>query len=92
MIVSFKSKALKKFFLEGDASKVNPTHIKKLRRILLRLNNAHELRDLNVSGWRLHKLKGDLKDFYAVDLSGNFRIIFKFDQGEVQLVDYLDYH
>ncbi|MFT7034543.1 MAG: proteic killer suppression protein [Cyclobacteriaceae bacterium] len=92
MIISFKHKGLKKFFIEGDVSKLNPNHINKLSRILFRLNNAKELRDLNVPSWRLHKLKGNLKGCYAIDVSGNFRIVFSFETGDSYDVDYDDYH
>ena len=92
MISSFKHKGLKKFFYDGDSSKLNPNHVKKLRRILLRLNNAKEIRDLDVPGWRLHKLVGNLKGYHAIDVSGNFRIIFVFTDGEIENVDYTDYH
>jgi proteic killer suppression protein len=78
--------------MEGDASKLNPGHLKKLKRIFLVLNNAKVISDLNIPGWRLHKLKGNMKDMYAVDVSGNFRIVFNFQNGDVDLVDYIDYH
>ena len=91
MIISFKHKGLKKFFIEGDASKLNPNHLKKLKRILVMLNNAKTITDLNIPGWRLHKLKGDLKHMHAVDVSGNFRVVFSFTDGDVSLVDYIDY-
>ncbi len=78
--------------MEGDASKLNPNHIKRLRRILLMLNNAKDLKDMNVPGWRLHQLKGNLKGYHAVDVSGNFRVIFSFEDGDVYHVDYDDYH
>ncbi len=92
MIISFKSKALKKLFLTGDASRLNPNHVKKVKRILLRLNNTEKLEDMNVPAWRLHKLKGNLAGLYAVDVSGNFRITFRFENSEVSIVDYIDYH
>lgn len=92
MITSFKHKGLKKYFIEGDASKLNPNHIKKLKRILALLNSAKTVKDLNIPGWRLHKLKGELKYLYAVDISGNFRVVFSFNDGDVDLVDYIDYH
>jgi len=76
--------------MEGDASKLNPNHIKRLRRILLMLNNAKDLKDMNVPGWRLHQLKGNLKGYHAVDVSGNFRVIFSFEDGDVDHVDYDD--
>jgi len=78
--------------MEGDASKLNPSHLKKLKSILLVLNNAKVINDLNIPSWRLHKLKGNLKAMHAVDVSGNFRVVFNFQNGDVDLVDYIDYH
>lgn len=92
MIVSFKHKGLESFFLEGNSSKIQHKHLNRLRLILAQLNAAKEIRDLNFPGSNLHRLKGDLKDFWSITVSGNWRIIFKFDKGEIYLVDYLDYH
>lgn len=92
MIKSFKSKELEKFFLTGNRSKINQAHLKKIRRMLAVLNTASILEDINFPGWRLHKLEGNLKEYYAIMVSGNYRIIFKFKSGDVYEVDYLDYH
>jgi proteic killer suppression protein len=92
VIVSFKHKGLESFFLEGNSSKIQHKHLNRLRLILAQLNAAKEIRDLNFPGSNLHSLKGDLKDFWSITVSGNWRIIFKFDKGEIYLVDYLDYH
>ena len=92
MIKSFKSKGLEKLFTRGDGSKLNQAHLKRIRRILLILNNAKILEDVNIPGLRLHKLKGDLKNKYSLDVSGNFRIHFKFVDGDIEDVDYEDTH
>ncbi|WP_420576869.1 type II toxin-antitoxin system RelE/ParE family toxin [Ekhidna sp.] len=92
MIETFKNKELEKFFKTGDGSKLNQANLKRIRRILFVLNNAKILEDINLPGWRLHSLKGKMKGHYAVDVSGNFRIIFRFNNSKVTDVDYLDYH
>lgn len=92
MIISFKHKGLESFFLEGNTSKIQHKHVKRLRLILALLNAAREIKDLNFPGSNLHSLKGDLKDFWSITVSGNWRIIFKFEKGDIYLVDYLDYH
>lgn len=92
MIISFKHKGLESFFLEGNTSKIQHKHVKRLRLILAQLNAAREIKDVNFPGSNLHSLKGDLKDFWSITVSGNWRIIFKFDKGDIYLVDYLDYH
>jgi proteic killer suppression protein len=56
------------------------------------LNSAEKVEDMNFAGSGLHTLKGELKGFWSVTVTGNYRMIFKFEAGEVHLVDYLDYH
>lgn len=92
MIISFKHKGLRDFFLKGITSKINSNHVKKIRLILFLLHNATSVEDCNFPGSDLHKLKGDLKDYWSVKVSGNWRIIFQFIDGNVYVVNYLDYH
>ena len=66
--------------------------MKRLSRILAALEAADSPEQLDAPGWGLHKLKGDLKDFHVVKVSGNWRVIFRFEDGDVLDVDYLDYH
>ena len=92
MILSFKHKGLKRLFEEDDTRKVKQDHVKRLARILAALDAAASPEQLDAPGWGLHKLKGELRDFYAVKVSGNWRVIFRFEDGDVLDVDYLDYH
>ena len=92
MILSFKHKGLKQLFEEDDTRKVKQDHVKRLARILAALDAAGSPEQLDAPGWGLHKLKGELKEFYAVKVSGNWRVIFRFEDGDVLDVDYLDYH
>ena len=92
MIQNFKHKGLKRFFEQGDASKIQPRHAEKLRLILARLKNAKQPDDMAFPGSGFHALSGNLRSFYAVSVSGNYRIIFQFEEGDVYDVDYLDYH
>lgn len=92
MIISFTSKSLKRLFEKGDASKVHPTHFKKLRRILARLNAATKLKDMNYPGSDLHQLSDNLEGHHAVKVSGNWRVTFRFDNGDILDVNYTDYH
>ena len=64
----------------------------KIERILARLDVAGEPADMNLPGFQLHSLRGDLAGFWAVSVSGNWRIIFRFEAGNVCDVDLLDYH
>ncbi len=92
MIVSIRHKGLKQYFEKGDASKLQPQHESKIRLILTRLDAAKVVADMNVPGYGLHSLSGDLKDFWSVKVDKNYRIIFQFIGEEVHLVDYVDYH
>lgn len=92
MIESFKHKSLKKFFETGDSSKLNQAHVRRLRLILTQLHAAQNIRDMNFPGSNLHKLSGDKEDFWSVSVSGNWRVIFRFEDGDAYDVDYLDYH
>lgn len=94
MIVSFKHKGLERFFLKGDSSKLNQSHVPKIRKILAQLNAAQQIKDMDVPGWELHPLKGNLRDHWSVKVNGNYRIIFVFEGQRVEVldIDYLDYH
>ncbi len=92
MIRSFRHKALKRLLEENDARGLNVEQTEKLRRIVVRVNSAKVIADLDLPGYRLHALKGDLQDFYSVTVRVNQRVIFQFEQGEALNVDYVDYH
>jgi len=92
MIKSFRHNGLKSFYSTGNKAGVQAKHSERLRIILARLDAANEPRDMALPGLRLHKLKGRLKNFWAVDVSGNWRVTFKFENQDVVDVDYLDYH
>lgn len=93
MIETFKSKGLQELFEKGKTSKLPQERVKKVKMILAVLDAATELKDLNIPAFRLHKLKKPpLDGFYSVDVSGNYRIVFRFDNGVVSEVDYLDTH
>lgn len=92
MIRSFRSRALKRFFLRGDGGRIQATHRETVRDILARLNIATTPEDMNLPGFRLHRLKGDHAGYWAVTVRANWRVIFRFEGGEPVDVDYLDYH
>ena len=92
MIRSFRHKGLKRLYQDDDPSGVNPDHAGKLRNILARLDAARAVSDMDLPGFQLHPLKGKLKDFHAVTVRANWRVIFRFAEGGAEVVDYLDYH
>jgi len=92
MIQSFRHKGLEKFFVSGATSGIRGDHAKRLRLILARLSAAQKPGDMALPGLRLHPLKGGLTGYFAVDVSGNWRVVFRFDGQHAAGVDYVDYH
>jgi len=92
MIRNFRHKGLKQLFEKGDRRKVHPQHAEKIERILARLEEATEVGNMDLPGYRLHPLKGDLAGYWSVWVSGNWRIIFQFENGHASDVDLVDYH
>jgi len=92
MIRSFKHRGLKALYDGRTARRVAPEHVKRLRDILVVLDRSRAPHDVNLPGFRLHPLKGDRKGHWAVWVSGNWRVTFRFDGGHAVEVDYVDYH
>lgn len=92
MISTFRHKGLQRFYQTGSTSGINAAHAEKLARILGLLDVAVSPDDLNLPAFRLHPLKGRLKDHWSISVSGNWRVTFRFVGLDVELVDYLDYH
>lgn len=92
MIKSFRHKGLQAFFERGTKAGIQAAHASKLSRQLARLDEAQKPQDMNLPGWGLHPLKGDLANHWAVTVNGNWRLTFVFDGVDAELVDYLDYH
>jgi len=92
VIKSFRHKGIERFFRSGSRAGIQPKHADKLRRQFFALDNATGPKDMNAPGWRLHRLSGALAGHWSVDVSGNWRLTFKFEDGDAVLVDYQDYH
>ena len=92
MIKSFSHKGVKKFYDSGSMAGIQSAHAPKLARQLARLNQAKTPADMNLPGWKLHPLKGKLVGQWAISVSGNWRLIFRFRGGDVFNVYYDDYH
>jgi toxin HigB-1 len=92
MIQSFKHKGLRRLFEKGEAKGLRADHVAKVENILALLNRARKPSDMDLPGLRLHRLKGDLKDFWSVTVRANWRVIFHFDEGHAYDVDLIDYH
>ena len=92
MILRFRHAGLRRLFERGDGRRVSPALTPKVERVLARLDEATEPDDMNLPGFRLHLLRGDLADHWAVSVSGNWRIVFRFEGRNVTDVDLVDYH
>lgn len=92
MIESFRHKGLQRLFEKDDGSKLPPDMLTRIKLILFRLHVSDEIQGMDIPPFRLHALKGDLKNFYAVTVRANWRIIFRFENGDAYDVDFIDYH
>ena len=92
MIEKFKHRGLKRLFERGSTQGLPMDHVSKIKRILHQLSVAETLDDMRVPGWKLHELKGERRGTWAVWVTGNYRITFKFKDGAAVSVDYEDYH
>jgi len=92
MIKGWRHKGLRRFFETGDKSGIQAKHKETLRMLLLQLASAIQPEDMNTPGNGFHKLKGKLKGYYAVKVSGNWRLIFHFNGYDAVDVEYIDYH
>ena len=92
VIRSFRHAGLEKFFLTGSKAGIQPKHAIRLEEQLAVLNVARRPEQMNVPGWNLHPLKGNLSGHWSVKVSGNWRLTFGFTGEDAILVDYRDYH
>ena len=92
MIRGFRHKGLRRFFDTGSKSGVHAQHVDRLRLVLAQLNAATAPRDMDLPGLNLHPLKGERKGTWAVSVSGNWRVTFRFVGKEADAVGYEDYH
>lgn len=92
MIQTFKHKGLKRLYQNDDASLIGSSLRKTVEEILGLLDAATTPQALNLPGYRLHALKGDLKGFWSMTVRANWRIIFRFENGNVYDVELTDYH
>ena len=92
VIRSFRHAGVERFFRTGSKAGIQPAHARKLENQLGTLNRASQPKDMDVPGWQLHPLKGDMDGHWAVSVSGNWRLTFRFDEGDAEVVDYVDYH
>ena len=92
VIVSFRHRGLKRLYEKGDRSRINPAHLERIELILSDLEVARTIDHMRQPGYRLHMLRGPLAGYHAIVVSGNWRIVFRFEGGDAIDVDLLDYH
>lgn len=94
MIETIKSKALRLLWEKGDGSKLPPLQLKKIKLILQIIDDLEEVPEdlVNLVSFRPHPLKGNLQGFWSLDVTGNYRIIFRFENRSAFDLDYLDTH
>lgn len=92
MIQTIRHKGLKRAYERGDFSKLDPNQAKRIALALADLDAAGNTSELNLPGYRLHRLRGAMKGRWSISVSGNWRIVFRFKDGEVYDVDLIDYH
>ena len=92
MIRAFKHAGLKRYFETGKAKGIPSDMTKRIQVRLNVLNRAKELRDLNLPGFGFHSLKGNRKGEYALTLTVNYRLTFRFEEGDVSDLNLEDYH
>ena len=91
-IKNVRHRGIKRFFERGDARRVHPAHVVRIGRILAALDRDDALEVLSAPTYRLHALKGNRKGLWSLHVSGNWRIVFRFEDGHVFDVDLMDYH
>jgi toxin HigB-1 len=92
MIISYRNKGLELYATKGDRSKLQQSHVAKIRTILSRLDAAISPQMMNQPGYYFHQLSGKYEGFFSVRVNGNWRIVFRFEGENACDVDYVDYH
>jgi len=92
LIKSWLHKGLQKFFEDGSLAGIQATHARRIQERLQTINRAKVIEDIALPPYRLHKLKGDRSDIWSVSVTGNWRITFRFFDGDAYIINYEDYH
>ena len=92
-IRSIRHRGLRRLYESGDRRDLPAAQVEKISDILLAIDEAAHAKEVGLfPGWRLHPLKGELKGFWSVTVSGNWRVIFRFEEGDAFDLDFVDYH
>ena len=92
MIESFRHRGLKRLYQHNDRGGIGGAMLRRVEDILSILDAAEAITELDIPGYRLHPLTGPLKGYWSVRVTGNWRIVFRFEDGAAWDVDLVDYH
>jgi toxin HigB-1 len=92
MIKSIKHKGLERLFIKNSVSGVQADYAPRITLILDAIDAAEQVNELDLPGFRLHRLKGDKRNLWSVRISANWRITFEFENGDAYILDLEDYH
>ncbi len=92
MIRSFRHRGLRRLYERGDPSRVGADQLNRITLALADLDAASAPSDIDLPGYRLHPLRGDQRGLWSIAISGNWRLTFRFEDGDVCDVDLIDYH
>ncbi len=92
MIRRIRHRGLKRLYTDDDRRGLNAEHVAKMARLLAFLDRATRPEDMNLPGFKLHPLKGDFAGYWSVTIRANWRVVFRFEDGNVTDVDLIDYH
>ena len=92
MIRSFQHRGLRRLYEQDDPSRIAPGQLERIRTALADLDTADQPGDMDLPGYRLHPLTGNRQNLWAISISGNWRITFRFEDGDIYDVDLVDYH
>jgi proteic killer suppression protein len=90
MIRSFQHKGLKRLYDDDDPRGIFSEHVQRVKMILAQLDSAKDISHVNLPGFNLHALKGDMYGIWAITVRANWRITFRYDDANVFNVDYVD--
>jgi len=92
MIINFRHRGLQLYYEEGNGKKLPFQYLRKINRVLDQLDAVTSTIDIQKIGSGTHKLTGDMEDFWSIIITPNYRIIFRFEKGDIYDIDYVDYH
>ena len=92
MIRTLRHRGLKRLYERADLGKVRADQAERIKLALADLDEASRPADLDLPGYRLHPLRGELEGFWSISISANWRIVFRFEEGDAYDVDLVDYH